>query len=601
MKTDKSPKSGHDAGTGLQDCVFGFNVFSFNGPYLYPVLLVIGMMLLCMASTFYYGIAYMLVVLIVGFVLSRRPFLTIGRDGITLNYLYVGKEQVGWDQAGSFRYDRPVDWLPWSMFKVKGWAIVRKYVTRKGRKLDALNPISCVLFIPATCVAGSREEVEAALDRAFAYYVKRKRPRQAPVAPVGKWSGSMVGTGVLFLVWCFVNAYMLYLYYHWMPQEWEPVMKLTLVGGERFDGGGFWTYLVWVFVVLLTLLFVPHYVVVRRYFKKVSLALAAGICWALFVASTALSERHEVFLNCSEPFSSPVAKLHTTVRSHQGEVMTFSLSFGGKDYRVQIPSAEGVREGMPVGIQLLRQGARGLPIISRVEIPQARWTDNSLGDAYSKVSRIYANKKQYREAIETIEKAIKLFPDEAVYYDLKGEYLYRNGEKDRAREMRTKCLILDPDFDEKHKSRLRMLLGSISSDDIKKINMELERRIKELRTEGSSVDETESLSDEEKVFDVVEQMPEFPGGMKALMKWISENIHYPETAERDGIQGRVVCSFVVERDGSVSGIKVVRPLDPSLDAESVRVLSQMPRWTPGKQNGKAVRVKYTMPITFKLN
>ena len=110
----------------------------------------------------------------------------------------------------------------------------------------------------------------------------------------------------------------------------------------------------------------------------------------------------------------------------------------------------------------------------------------------------------------------------------------------------------------------------------------------------------EKPKEEEKVFDVVEQMPEFPGGQAALLKWIGDNIKYPAIAEENGIQGRVVCTFVVERDGSVTDVQVARSVDPSLDKEAKRVLTKMPRWIPGKQNGSAVRVKYTVPVTFRL-
>ena len=106
--------------------------------------------------------------------------------------------------------------------------------------------------------------------------------------------------------------------------------------------------------------------------------------------------------------------------------------------------------------------------------------------------------------------------------------------------------------------------------------------------------------EETKVFDVVEQMPSFPGGQAALMSWLSSNIKYPVVAEENGVQGRVVCNFVVERDGSITDVKVVRGVDPSLDKEAIRVLKAMPHWIPGKQNGSAVRVKYTVPVTFKL-
>ena len=103
-----------------------------------------------------------------------------------------------------------------------------------------------------------------------------------------------------------------------------------------------------------------------------------------------------------------------------------------------------------------------------------------------------------------------------------------------------------------------------------------------------------------KVFDVVEQMPSFPGGDAALMSFLNKNIKYPVIAEENGIQGRVVATFVVERDGSITDVKVIKSVDPSLDKEAVRVLKSMPKWIPGKQNGQAVRVKYTVPVTFRL-
>ena len=105
---------------------------------------------------------------------------------------------------------------------------------------------------------------------------------------------------------------------------------------------------------------------------------------------------------------------------------------------------------------------------------------------------------------------------------------------------------------------------------------------------------------ETKVVDVVEQMPSFPGGPSALMQYLSSNIKYPVVAEENGVQGRVVCTFVVEKDGSITDVRVVKSVDPSLDKEAVRVVKSMPKWIPGKQNGSAVRVKYTVPVTFRL-
>ena len=103
-----------------------------------------------------------------------------------------------------------------------------------------------------------------------------------------------------------------------------------------------------------------------------------------------------------------------------------------------------------------------------------------------------------------------------------------------------------------------------------------------------------------KVFDVVEEMPSFPGGQGALMAFLSSNIKYPVVAQENGVQGRVIVGFVVERDGSISDVKVMRSVDPSLDREAQRVVKAMPKWKPGKQNGSAVRVKYTVPVVFRL-
>jgi TonB family protein len=103
-----------------------------------------------------------------------------------------------------------------------------------------------------------------------------------------------------------------------------------------------------------------------------------------------------------------------------------------------------------------------------------------------------------------------------------------------------------------------------------------------------------------KPFDVVEQMPQFPGGPAALMEYLSKNVRYPEEAHKNGVQGRVIATFVVEKDGSITEARIARSVDNLLDAEALRVVNAMPKWTPGMQKGEPVRVKYTIPITFKL-
>ena len=110
----------------------------------------------------------------------------------------------------------------------------------------------------------------------------------------------------------------------------------------------------------------------------------------------------------------------------------------------------------------------------------------------------------------------------------------------------------------------------------------------------------ESRAAEGEVFMVVEEMPEFPGGMGECMKWLGQNIKYPAEAKEKGVEGRVIVQFVVEKDGTITNTKVVRGVDPDLDAEALRVVNQSPKWKPGKQKGEAVRVKYTLPIMFRL-
>ena len=104
----------------------------------------------------------------------------------------------------------------------------------------------------------------------------------------------------------------------------------------------------------------------------------------------------------------------------------------------------------------------------------------------------------------------------------------------------------------------------------------------------------------QKVYDVAEQMPEYPGGMPAMFEFLMKNMQYPKDAEKQKVEGRVMVMFVVETDGSISDVKVAKKTFTSLDAEAVRVVQSMPKWTPGRDKGKVVRVQYTLPVSFRL-
>ncbi len=116
-----------------------------------------------------------------------------------------------------------------------------------------------------------------------------------------------------------------------------------------------------------------------------------------------------------------------------------------------------------------------------------------------------------------------------------------------------------------------------------------------------SDDEVEDAQGEDPIYSSVDEFPEFPGGTNAMMNFLSSNLKYPESAKNNKQQGKVFISFVVEKDGGITDVKVMRGVCEDIDAEAIRVVKSMPKWKPGKQEGKPVRVHYTLPITFKLN
>jgi len=132
------------------------------------------------------------------------------------------------------------------------------------------------------------------------------------------------------------------------------------------------------------------------------------------------------------------------------------------------------------------------------------------------------------------------------------------------------------------------------------VEIENEIEIEDTESDEDEIIEIEEEDDEE-FFMVVENMPEFPGGDLGLMKYIQKNVRYPPIAKEYNITGKVYVSFIVDKSGSVTNVKIVRGVDKNLDAEAVRVVKSLPKYKPGKQRGKAVRVMFTIPINFTLN
>ena len=149
----------------------------------------------------------------------------------------------------------------------------------------------------------------------------------------------------------------------------------------------------------------------------------------------------------------------------------------------------------------------------------------------------------------------------------------------------------------KQTTQLELVQDDVEVEDIE-INADVDQN--EVIEEYVPVEVEEEEVQEQEIFQIVEEMPAYPGGDAKLMEYVAKNIKYPQIARETGIQGRVFVGFVVEPDGSVSNVKVLRGIGGGCDEEAMRVVKSMPKWKPGKQRGKAVRVSYMLPVNFKL-
>lgn len=149
----------------------------------------------------------------------------------------------------------------------------------------------------------------------------------------------------------------------------------------------------------------------------------------------------------------------------------------------------------------------------------------------------------------------------------------------------------------KQTTQIQVVEDDVEVEDVE-INAEVDQN--EVIEEYVAPEIVEDEVVEAEIFTVVEQMPEFPGGMNRLAEYLATNIRYPQLARESGIQGRVFINFVVEADGSVTNVRVIRSLGGGCDEEAMRVVRNMPRWTPGRQRGRAVRVSYNLPVNFRL-
>lgn len=149
----------------------------------------------------------------------------------------------------------------------------------------------------------------------------------------------------------------------------------------------------------------------------------------------------------------------------------------------------------------------------------------------------------------------------------------------------------------KQTTQIQVVEDDVEVDDVE-INAEVDQN--EVIEEYVAPEVEDEEVEEQEIFQIVEEMPDFPGGTAKLVEYLQKNIKYPQMARESGIQGRVFVNFVVEPDGHVSNVKIMRSLGGGCDEEAMRVVKAMPKWKPGKQRGKAVRVSYILPVVFKL-
>ena len=225
------------------------------------------------------------------------------------------------------------------------------------------------------------------------------------------------------------------------------------------------------------------------------------------------------------------------------------------------------------------------------------------GQVYDKVEQPPRFPGGY-EALERWKEQHIVYPEEAIERGAQGQVVVRfvilnTGEVADAEILRS----IDPALD---KEALRLVSSmprwTPGMQDGNAVSVRWDEPVTFTLPTAEEIAEMERIKKEkdQKVFDIVEQQPQFPGGQNALTQWLGANMKYPKIVEENGIEGRVMMQFIVRSTGEITDIKVARSVDPSLDKEAIRVISSMPKWIPGKQGGEAVNVRYTMPLTFRL-
>jgi len=263
--------------------------------------------------------------------------------------------------------------------------------------------------------------------------------------------------------------------------------------------------------------------------------------------------------------------------------------FGAYEMRMQTPQRHNKAVLYTLlGLLIVAAGAFGLAKYNEYRAEQQRLLDEA---------------RQKEVALDLSQEKEEEKPDEPIIEEKKPEI---EPEQEIAQQKVTELAIVpDKEVKEeiKSQSELEKTEEVFTSKNVESDNTsreQLENLNKQVKVDVPEPPKEEKKPQKEEIFKSVEQPPQFPGGDAALMKYLSSHIQYPTMAQENNIQGKVVLQFVVEKDGHVGEVKVVRSVDKDLDREAVRVCKSLPKFTPGRQNGQAVRVWYTLPVTFKL-
>ena len=263
--------------------------------------------------------------------------------------------------------------------------------------------------------------------------------------------------------------------------------------------------------------------------------------------------------------------------------------FGAYEMRMQTPKRHNKAVLYTLlGLLIVAAGAFGLAKYNEYRAEQQRLLDEA---------------RQKEVALDLSQEKEEEKPDEPIIEEKKPEI---EPEQEIAQQKVTELAIVpDKEVKEeiKSQSELEKTEEVFTSKNVESDNTsreQLENLNKQVKVDVPEPPKEEKKPQKEEIFKSVEQPPQFPGGDAALMKYLSSHIQYPTMAQENNIQGKVVLQFVVEKDGHVGEVKVVRSVDKDLDREAVRVCKSLPKFTPGRQNGQAVRVWYTLPVNFKL-